>query len=283
MRCEVRSGDSTFFWFDNWLGTRSIIDTTGDLGLRYLCIPRQARVAEACPNEAWGMRGRGRRVFGDVYTAIENAQKPDARRGSDVILWRHNEEDFKDHFSAARTWDQIRVRGPEVPWHHLVWFTQGVPRHAFIVWLTFKDRLSTGVRMRQWGIAQGCMLCGEPDESRDHLFFACPYTFTVWSNLTATLLGTVASPDWTTMVTSLLRRNRNKMDAILLRMIFHTTIYLVWKERNSRRHLGPWVTTEAITRQIDKAIRNRISSLKYTGQHKLESLFRRWVEVYIRQ
>ncbi|XP_022560180.2 uncharacterized protein LOC111206959 [Brassica napus] len=169
MRCEVRSGDSTFFWFDNWLGTGSIIDTTGDLGLRYLGIPRQARVAEACPNEAWGMRGQGRRVFGDVYTAIENAQKPDARRGSDVILWRHNEEDFKDHFSAARTWDQIRVRGPEVPWHHLVWFTQGVPRHAFIVWLTFKDRLSTGVRMRQWGIAQGCMLCGEPDESRDHL------------------------------------------------------------------------------------------------------------------
>ena len=137
--------------------------------------------------------------------------------------------------------------------------------------------------MRQWGIAQGCMLCGEPDESRDHLFFACPYTFTVWSNLTATLLGTAASPDWTTTVTSLLRRNRNKMDAILLRMIFHTTIYLVWKDRNSRRHLGPWVTTEAITRQIDKAIRNRISSLKYTGQHRLEGLFRRWVEVYIRQ
>ncbi|KAH0896992.1 hypothetical protein HID58_046560 [Brassica napus] len=54
-------------------------------------------------------------------------------------------------------------------------------------------------------------------------------------------------------------------------------------ECNSRRHLGPWVTTEAITRQIDKAIRNRISSLKYTGQHKLEGLFRRWVEVYIRQ
>ena len=126
---------------------------------------------------------------------------------------------------------------------HIVWFTQGVPRHAFIVWLIFKDRLSIRVRMRQWGITQGCMLCGEPEESMDNLFFACPFTFTVWSTLTATLLGTTASPDWTITVTSLLRRNRNKMNAILLRMVFHTTIYFIWKERNSRRHLGPWVTT----------------------------------------
>ncbi|KAG5386537.1 hypothetical protein IGI04_038007 [Brassica rapa subsp. trilocularis] len=184
----------------------------------YLGIPRQARVAEVCPNEVCGMRSRGRRVFGDVYTAIQNAQKPDTKKGRDVILWRHNEEDYKDHFSTVRTWDQIRDRGAE-------------------------DRLSIRVRMRQWGITQGCMLCGEPEESMDNLFFACPFTFTVWSTLTATLLGTTASPDWTITVTSLLRRNRNKMNAILLRMVFHTTIYFIWKERNSRRHLGPWVTT----------------------------------------
>ena len=63
------------------------------------------------------MRSRGRRVFGDVYTAIQNAQKPDTKKGRDVILWRHNEEDYKDHFSTVRTWDQIRDRGAEVSWH----------------------------------------------------------------------------------------------------------------------------------------------------------------------
>ena len=78
MRCEIKSGNSTFFWFDNWLGTGSIINITWDLGLLYLGIPRQARVAEVCPNKVWGMQSRGRRVFGDVYTAIENVQKPDA-------------------------------------------------------------------------------------------------------------------------------------------------------------------------------------------------------------
>lgn len=182
------------------------------------------------------MRSRGRRVFGAVYNAIENASQPDESMGRDVMLWRHEEGTFKYHFSAARIWDHIRVKGHEVSWQRLVWFAQGVPRHAFIVWLAFKDRLSTGVLMWQWGIPQGCMFCGEKEESRDHLFFPCPITFTIWTTLTVKLLGTSA---WRTIITSLLRRNRHKLDAILLRQIFHTTIYHVWRERNWRRHQGP--------------------------------------------
>ena len=72
-------------------------------------------------------------MFGAVYNAIENASRPDESMGRDVMLWRHDEGTFKDHFSAARTWDQIRVRGHEVSWQRLVWFVQGVPRHTFIV------------------------------------------------------------------------------------------------------------------------------------------------------
>lgn len=107
-------------------------------------------------------------------------------------------------------------------------------------------------------------------------------TFTIWTTLMASLLGTAASPDWAVIVTSLLQRNRPKLDIILLKLVFHATIYLVWREHNSRRHQCPWLPTEVIRRQIDKAIRNRISSLMYTGNHKLEGLLRRWLEVYVR-
>ncbi|KAL0724782.1 hypothetical protein Bca4012_039381 [Brassica carinata] len=126
------------------------------------------------------------------------------------------------------------------------------------------------------------MLCGERDESRDHLFLACPFSFTVWTTLTVNLLGSSASPDWATTVTSLLRRNRNKLDSILLRMAFQATIYFVWKVRNTRRHQEDWINAETMARRIDKSIRNRISSLKYTGSHKREGLLRRWLEVYTR-
>lgn len=63
MRSDVKSGESTFFWFDDWLSTGSITRATGELGLRYLGIPLQARVSEVCINGSWAMRRRGVREF----------------------------------------------------------------------------------------------------------------------------------------------------------------------------------------------------------------------------
>ncbi|CAG7862544.1 unnamed protein product, partial [Brassica rapa] len=39
-------------------------------------------------------------------------------------------------------------------WSKIVWFSQGVPRYAFITWLAIRDRLSTGHRTSQWGQPQ---------------------------------------------------------------------------------------------------------------------------------
>ncbi|XP_056850861.1 uncharacterized protein LOC130500145 [Raphanus sativus] len=99
-------------------------------------------------------------------------------------------------FNSSRTWNLIRVKKDRVHWSKVVWFAQGVPRQAFITWLAMKDRLSTGRRMRQWGVEQGCELCGERDETREHLFFACPYSYTVWEALAKGLLGRGINPDW---------------------------------------------------------------------------------------
>nr|VDD38044.1 unnamed protein product [Brassica oleracea] len=81
-------------------------------------------------------------------------------------------------------------------WSKVVWFAKGVPRFVFITWLAVRDRLFTGTRMAQWGVVQSCLFCGEPNESRDHLFFACPYTFTVWLAVVGDLLLAEADPDW---------------------------------------------------------------------------------------
>lgn len=89
-----------------------------------------------------------------------------------------------------------------------------------MVWLTFKNRLSTGVRMRDWGVEQGCVYCGERNEDRDHLDFACPYTFTVQMNVAERLLGSRITPDWDDTITSLLQPGRNRLDIVLLRLIF---------------------------------------------------------------
>lgn len=163
-------------------------------------------------------------------------------------------------------------------WHGLVWFAQAIPCQSFILWLAMKDSLSIGSRMKQWGIEQGCVLCCERDETREHLFFACPNMFTVWSNITGRLLGHSMSPDWDHILVSVFATGQCKMDKVLIRMCFQTAITTLWKERNSRRHEGGWVSVEGTTRAIDRLMRNRISSLRYTGAHKLEGLLKHWFD-----
>lgn len=76
-------------------------------------------------------------------------------------LWKHAHDVYEDNFSALQTWEQIRSKKCEVVWSRSVWFAQGIPRCAFIVWLAVQNRLSTGDRMRTWGFQQACVLCGE--------------------------------------------------------------------------------------------------------------------------
>lgn len=141
------------------------------------------------------------------------------------------------------TWNTLSDKKNKVPWQHLVWFSQAIPRQSFMVLLAFHNRLATGDRMRTWDIEQCCMLCGESDETRDHLFFACPYSFTVWMNTAGRLLGDGITPDWDESIATLLHPTHNRIDNVLGRMSFQTVLYAVWKEKNSRCHGGGWKST----------------------------------------
>ena len=98
-------------------------------------------------------------------------------------------------------------------------------RYAFITWLAFRDRLATGHRTSKWGAPQGCLYCGDPDETRNHLFFACPYTFTLWLKVVGTLFGADPEPDWSITITRLQIGTYNCLTFILLRLLLQVTIY----------------------------------------------------------
>ena len=141
-------------------------------------------------------------------------------------------DNYKSWFSSSRTWDQLRVHGTAVDWSKVIWFSESIPWFSFIAWPTVRNMLSTGDRTRAWGEIHG-RLCGEPDETRDHLFFTCLYSYTVWTDLTGYLLPR-PSLDWNITMNTLLSSQRNKVDSCLLRLAFQGSVYLLWRERNGR-------------------------------------------------
>lgn len=142
----------------------------------------------------------------------------------------------------------------------------------------YKDRLATGNRTRQRGQTQGCVFCGDSDETRDHLFFVCPYT--LWLRVVGNLSGSDPDPDWDDTLQHMISGSFGRLTFILLRLVLQTTIYFIWRERNDRRHNGSVKSTEQIARLIGKTIRNRITSTNYHMKPNLRGLMQRWFSVH---
>ena len=105
--------------------------------------------------EGWTIRGQRCRRFQELYRSILTITSPKPENGTDMVLWKHGDDDYLPTVSSARTWDQVRVKRDKVLWSKVVWLPQGIPRYDFITSLAIKNRLSTGNKMRQWGMVQG--------------------------------------------------------------------------------------------------------------------------------
>lgn len=74
------------------------------------------------------------------------------------------------NFTISEAWLDWRLSSGQVPWCKHVWFTQCVPKHAFIMWLTIKDKLMTKDKIKKWNpnVDEVCVLCKKDKETRNH-------------------------------------------------------------------------------------------------------------------
>jgi hypothetical protein len=106
--------------------------------------------------------------------------------GEDRMVWKSS----TGKYSCAQTWEMLRTKLLEVGWHKIVWFELAIPKHAFILWLVFRNALSTKERMCCWGYVGStlCIVCFACQESRDHLFFNCSFSKRIWRRVIADCL-----------------------------------------------------------------------------------------------
>jgi hypothetical protein len=107
--------------------------------------------------------------------------------------------DFRNgKYSCANTWDMLRVSFPSVNWWKMVWFPMAIPKHAFILWLAFRNALVTKQKMCCWGYNGNslCLFCYSAQESIEHLFFKCSFSSRIWRNIMSECSIFLAPLDW---------------------------------------------------------------------------------------
>ena len=85
--------------------------------------------------------------------------------------------------------------------------------------------------------------------------------------------------DWSLTPNAIQQNKFNRLDSILIKMIFQTVIYHIWSEKNATRHQGKWMSTDQMRKVIDRSTRNIIVSLKYGLQHRNAGFLQRWFQL----
>ncbi|WZY70486.1 uncharacterized protein LOC106376634 [Brassica napus] len=137
-----------------------------------------------------------------------------------------------------------------------------IPKHAFISWLVAWNRLATRDRLRAWGleVPPNCLLCSGCEESRQHLFFDCVYSYEIWMYFCSRIQ--VNPPTGFEDCLRWLKTSSTDPNILLIiKLVFQAVVYMIWKERNSRLHSSVSRPPQAIIQEVKQTIRLKLDPL----------------------
>ena len=226
-------------------------------------IPLDATVSSVVREDGWSVSRRSRHPILVTLRDVLPAQPPDVHNiEEDYYLWRNEVNEPPSPFLLSRLWTSLYQEPPRVSWYKAVWFGKQIPKHGFILWLVMKERMVTRDRMRSWGldVPAECLLCGQNEESTEHLFFQCDYSLTVLRTMFAR--SGIDIPTQIAMVVPWIISIRlDRKLKTICKLLIQAAVYFIWKERNSRLHNQTSKPAHSVVKDIYLLLRAKLFSL----------------------
>lgn len=108
------------------------------------------------------------------------------------------------------------------------------------------------------------LFCGT-SESKDHLFFVCPYFSKVWTNVYDAIRKAGHAPvGWENFLTwAFTALKRNTSLNLIVKLGVSSCIYHIWVERNCRLHDGIPCSAVALSLLILQDLRDRVTGIPW--------------------
>lgn len=119
-------------------------------------------------------------------------------------------------------------------WYRGVWFMHHTPKCAFFTWLAILNHLTTGDRMLTWNtsVNSSCVFCNQL-ETRNHLFFSCPFTSAVWTQLMCGLLGARFTTNWEDRMALAICNSQDMLTTFLTRYGLQVSLHSLCKKETT--------------------------------------------------
>lgn len=139
----------------------------------------------------------------------------------------------KKSSSSGIIYDLLRPRSPPRPWANIVWSSPCTPKHSYILWLATLGRLRAKDRIDFLELDQTCIFCKSSPEMIEHIFFACPFTSSIW-RIVRNWTGISRQMNTLKMALKWLKNEKNRTRWItkLRRHALASTVYFLWCARN---------------------------------------------------
>ncbi|PWA54852.1 reverse transcriptase zinc-binding domain-containing protein [Artemisia annua] len=245
---KLGNGANTFVVFDNWCS----------LGILQSFINYR---------DIYNARLEANVVVRDI---VRNGrcQWPDEWIGKYPDLSQIHEVEWKvkeGKFSVKQAYIDLSGEEEMVKWCKPVWFSQNIPKHAFILWLAIQNKLTTQDKIRSWGSCDMmvCTLCYSDGDSHQHLFFKCKYANQFWNKVKDKLGIQCDGLEWNEIVNWCAELcNGNTIVSVVRRIGLAASVYYIWQERNWRLFKGVQRSTDELISQFNETVKLRLLSLK---------------------
>ncbi|XP_073105237.1 uncharacterized protein [Elaeis guineensis] len=207
---------------------------------------------------AWNVKLRGPLSLGqlkqlDVLRSSLTSVKPS--RVLDTPTWKLN----RNGVFTVKSYHNFMDNGGLIcPFSKGIWRSAIPKKIRIFLWLALRNRLHTGeiFNKKGWHVSAGCALCGQREETINHLLLTCPFTRSI-RNVLVSHLGLSCMPTnlrklWSTRrrcnITSSLRHAFDQLAAALC--------WVIWRERNSRIFLKRSCTQTTVLCKILQSFRS---------------------------
>lgn len=246
----VGNGSHTSLWFDPWING-NLINPSQTL-LANSGLSSKAKVVDIIFDSSWSLPPSFHHEMIELRSLIEaqsiHSLSNDRSEWNGLSL---------SNLKARHVWDCIRTKKSIPIWHKL-----HVPRFSFILWSGFLRKLPTNDITRHYssGSTSSSPLCLWHDESFDHLFFECLYSYSIlqetlelgdWSNVPM---------DWTGVSSFIFSFRDRKISKLILYLTFAATFYNIWECENSKDTFEQAYPPSIIAKDTINIIKSRLSS-----------------------
>nr|GEY01615.1 RNA-directed DNA polymerase, eukaryota, reverse transcriptase zinc-binding domain protein [Tanacetum cinerariifolium] len=134
---KIGNGKDTFIWYDNWSGTGPLINIITHKDLYNARLNKKSYVADMIVDGDW----KNVNEWVNNVSFLSTIEVPVInQKRKDTIVWLDN-KGMPLKFSMKNVYDDIREHSEDVKWGKLIWVSQCILKHTFILWMAVQDRL----------------------------------------------------------------------------------------------------------------------------------------------